>query len=332
LNINNARGVLFEEIVKMLLKKNDYEDFNADGEQVDSKGRVRGRGEWHQIDALGRWSFTIPFVYPIRLLCEAKCLDKPVGLPVVRNFVGVLKDVLENYFVEDHQDINKMMLSKRYTDCGAIFSVSGFTNEAQRYAYAQNIFLVSYENNPIIDEFKKSVEGITQSIELRKINKGELLMWFKEALTGNYQRNLSKYVIDKENLESNLKKLRNSLDNISTSVVGIASGVYPIHLLSRNKIPKDFFIRTDDAYFRVTYYRTELGGHYFEIFPSDMPQTKFYFTIPEVILSKYRDSMKRFKLEFLEWIDVPVKLDHIRRILRFKLDKEWLRDLELRKS
>jgi hypothetical protein len=259
-----------------------------------------------------------------------------VGLPVVRNFVGVLKDVSENYFVEDRQDIDRTMLSKRYTDCGAIFSVSGFTKAAQKYAYAQNVFLVSYENNLVIKEFREIIDVLSSDlvkyVPPKKLSKRRLSRWFKEALTSRHQESLGKYIKDKEGIENSLEKLRSTLNGVNTSAVGVARGIYPIHLLSRDKIPKDLFIRADDAYFRVTYYRTELGGHYFEIFPSDMPQTKFYFTIPEVILSKYRDSMKRFKSEFLEWIDVPVKLDHIRRILRFNLDKEWLRDLGSRES
>ncbi|MDW8034654.1 MAG: restriction endonuclease [Nitrososphaerota archaeon] len=253
MNINQAKGVLFEEIIKMLLEKNDYEECKVDGEQVDNKGRVRGRGGWHQIDALGRWRFTIPFVYPIRLLCEAKCLDEPVGLPVVRNFVGVLKDVSENYFIEDRQDIDRTMLSKRYTDCGAIFSASGFTPEAQKYAYAQNVFLVSYENNPIIEEFRKIIEDIAKTISLKDISKKRLSMWFKEALTNDYQKDLDKYVMDKEKFENSLKRLRYVFHDVQTSVVGVATGVYPIHLLSRDKIPEELFIKTDGADFRVKY-------------------------------------------------------------------------------
>jgi hypothetical protein len=316
-------------IVKKLLEKNEYEECEADNEQINNRGMVRGRGEWHQIDALGRWKYSIPFVYPIRLLCEAKCWNQSVGLPVVRNFVGAIKDISENYFVEDNQDIDKRMLSKRHTDCGAIFSVSGFTNKAQRYAYAQNIFLVSYENNPIIDEFKRSVEDVAQFIRLtRRANKKEFSRWFEDAWTRNYMGNSDRYFTDRGEFENSLKTLRDRFERVSTSVVGIATSVYPIHLLSSHKIPYDLFRQTDEVYFRTTYRRTERGGHYFEIFPSDLPNITFSFTVPEVILSKYRDSMSRFKMDFLEWIDVPVTLGSIRRLLRFKLDKEWLRSVD----
>ena len=65
--------------------------------------------------------------------------------------------------------------------------------------------------------------------------------------------------------------------------------------------------------------------YFFELHPSDLPRLKFYFTIPETTLLKYRDSMRRFKMEFLEWIDVPVTIGRMRRILKLKLDRESLR-------
>lgn len=332
-NINKTfereKGAIFETVVRKLLQKNEYEACKADREQVDDKGRVRGRGEWHQIDALGRWKYTIPFIYPIRLLCEAKCWNSSVGLPVVRNFVGVIKDIAENYFVEDNQDIDKRMFSKRYTDCGAIFSVSGFTKPAQRYAYAQGIFLVSYENNPVINELRKNIEELSSSVMLaRGRNKREFSEWFERIWSTNYPSRDDRYIIERQKFTDNLRKLKSKFSDVRTSVIGIASGVYPLHLLSYQEIPYDLFRESDDISFRTTYRRTERGGHYFETFPSDFPEVRFYFTVPEIVLSKYTDSMRRFKMEFLEWIDIPVTVKAMRRILRFKLDMQWLRSIK----
>lgn len=228
-------------------------------------------------------------MYPIRLLCEAKCWDSPVSLPVIRNFVGAIKDISENYFVEDGQIIDKRMLSKRYTDCGAIFSVSGFTKQAQRYAYAHNVFLVSYENNPIINEFKKDMHKIAESVSLKKrVNKKKLSKWFEDTWNKNYPSYLNGVNITSfDRFKEGLKNLKEIFHSVKTSVVGIVTGIYPIHLLSKHEIPKDLFKDTDEVYFRVRYRPTERGSHYFEIFPSDYPETIFYFTVPEVILSKY---------------------------------------------
>jgi len=324
-----VKGALFEILVKKLLEKNDYEPCQADNEQVDNQGRVRGRGEWHQIDALGRWRYTLPFVYPIRLLCEAKCWDDPVGLPVIRNFVGVIKDISENYFVEDSRDINRRMLSKRYTDCGAVFSVNGFTKPAQRYAYAQGIFLVSYENNPIVGEFIKIIEDMSVLIRLgRQERTREFQKWFERSWRQYSPRIGNRFVTRAREFLDKLERLKERFTGVRTSVVGIASGVYPLHILSYQELPSDLFRESDEVFFRVTYHRIPRGGHYFEIHPSDFPDLRYYFSVPEVILSKYRDSMRQFKKEFLKWIDLPVTIREMRRILRFKLDMEWLRSVE----
>jgi len=328
-SFEHAKGPIFETLVRKLLEKNEYERCKVDNEQVDNRGRVRGRGEWHQIDALGRWKYTVPFVYPIRLLCEAKCWDQPVGLPVIRNFVGVLKDIAENYFVEDNQDIDKRMFSKRHTDCGAIFSINGFTRAAQRYAYAQGIFPISYENNPIVNEFRKGIEEISRFITLRRReSKREFSEWFERTWSAQYPLDASRYVTDRSAFENRLRMLENKVSDVKTSVVGIASGVYPLHLLSYHELPYDSFKETDETIFRTTYRRIERGGHYFEIYSPNLPDARFYFTVPEVILAKYRDSMRRFKMEFLEWIDIPITVMRMRRILRFRLDIDWLRSVD----
>jgi len=51
------------------------------------------------------------------------------------------------------------------------------------------------------------------------------------------------------------------------------------------------------------------------------------FPLSEVILLQYKESMRKFKMEFLEWIDISITVGGMRRILRFKLDIEWLRSI-----
>ena len=285
-----TKGAVFEFVVKKLLEMNDYEKCQPDNEQVDINGRIRGRGEWHQIDAFGRWKYTIPFVYPIRLLCEAKCWTKRVDLPVIRNFVGVVKDISENYFVEDNQDIDKKMLSKRHTDCGAVFSVSGYTERAQRYAYAQNVFLVSYDNNPIINKFKKTIEDIALFSRLASSkDKKDFSKWLEDTLTGyTHNQPPNRFLLDREGFEKSAAVLREEFGRIRTSIVGIATGVYPIHLLSYNEIPKGLFRDRDEVNFRTAPRKTENGGFYFEIFPSNSPHKQhFNFRIKKGYQSIY---------------------------------------------
>src|ERR1035438_7248250 len=103
MQLSAARGAILEELVLYLLKMVGYRVVEAPSEGTrggHSGLEVKGRGAWHQIDALAAFDLTPAFMYPLRLMVEAKCYSSrsPVGIEVVRNSVGVLKDIAENYF------------------------------------------------------------------------------------------------------------------------------------------------------------------------------------------------------------------------------------------
>ena len=100
---------------------------------------VRGRGTSHQIDAIADFSLHAPFSHPQRLLVEAKCFDshQRVGLSIVRGALGTLKDV-EEFWVSVPDGPPK----RRYHYQYSIFSATGYTENAQRYAFAQDIYLI----------------------------------------------------------------------------------------------------------------------------------------------------------------------------------------------
>ncbi|MBT2584216.1 hypothetical protein [Planococcus sp. ISL-109] len=67
-----ARGYIFESIVWKLMEKHGYIDVKI--------ATLRGRGACHQIDSYGVLKIPTPFIYPIRLLSEAKCYSNPIQL------------------------------------------------------------------------------------------------------------------------------------------------------------------------------------------------------------------------------------------------------------
>jgi hypothetical protein len=150
--INQTRGAILEEIVLHLLIIVGYRivSEHEEGVQLGSSGlEVQGRGDWHQIDGLAAWDRSPSFMYPLRLMVEAKCYAKErrIGIGIVRNAVGVLKDISENYFSKLIDD-NEIRMP-RFNYLSAIFSTSQYTENAQRYAVAHQIFLIQYENVPI---------------------------------------------------------------------------------------------------------------------------------------------------------------------------------------
>ena len=128
--ISATRGILLEEIILFLLKTSGYsaiEDPKRDPEVLrlgPSGMEVNGRGGNHQIDAIADFNISAPFSYPQRLLLEAKCYSDTykVGIGIVRNAVGVLKDVSEFWVTRT----NGVPAKSRYHYQYAIFSTSGY--------------------------------------------------------------------------------------------------------------------------------------------------------------------------------------------------------------
>ncbi|MFE9296212.1 hypothetical protein [Streptomyces niveus] len=146
------RGYLLEEVLAWLLRSSGFEVLTANDDKDkepwkvlkdDKNGLlVRGRGAWHQVDTLGQFRYVPPFSLPVRLFVEAKYLTSTrVGLPTVRNGHGVIHDVNEG-------EITTLTASgtgrprTRYRYNYAIFSMSGFSPEAQDYALAHQISLI----------------------------------------------------------------------------------------------------------------------------------------------------------------------------------------------
>jgi hypothetical protein len=146
------RGYILEEVLAWLLRSSGYEVLTArdDGEpapwkvlEVRNHGLVvRGRGAWHQADALGQFRYVPPFSLPIRLFVEAKFTRTKVRLSTVRNGHGVVHDVNENVTttLSTHSGPRRIRTQYRYSY--AIFSTSGFSRDAQEFALAHQISLV----------------------------------------------------------------------------------------------------------------------------------------------------------------------------------------------
>lgn len=164
------KGAILEELVLHLLKVVGYSPLKV-GDEGTKGGHsgleLEGRGEWHQIDAAVLLDHSPAFMYPLRLLVEAKCYaeHRRIGIEVVRNAVGVLKDISENYFnVKSVSSVGSTLdiKTQRFNYQSAIFSTSGYTRGATQYAVAHQIFLIQYERVVLL---KPVVEGLRDLTE-----------------------------------------------------------------------------------------------------------------------------------------------------------------------
>ena len=329
---NRVKGALFEAQVRLLLKRSGYKPIEPDGRLI-REDKIRGRGGWHQIDAFGYYSYGVPCLYPVRIICEAKNYNGKVGLPVIRNFVGAFKDIAENYFVERLGVAADYLLTRRYTDAGVVFSTRGFTLQAQDYAYAQGVFLVSYEDNPVLYPLLELSDSIIDSLRIE--NAARQSFAFKKWVYAKMENPLEPLGEDSlfstERFRLIFADYVGLLRSIRTSYLGTASGVYPIHILSSSEIPWHLFVDSDEIYCRIYYH--EGTENCLEIVPSDAEQFRFYISIPREIVANYRDRVRMLDLkkQFFEYIDIPTQYRGLRRVLTFRLDTEWINQLRRRR-
>lgn len=132
---------MLEEALAWMLRNSGYQLIVTaspmSGLAVNGAGlTVRGRDAEHQADVLGDFAFTPPFSLPIRMFVEAKYYGhaRPVGLNLVRNAWATVADINEFHVADGPHG--------RYRYVYALFSRSGFTDDAQQFALAHQISLV----------------------------------------------------------------------------------------------------------------------------------------------------------------------------------------------
>lgn len=217
---SQVRGYLLEIVLSKLIEINGYDVIKvADGNEIITKANglnLRGRGGFHQFDTLGKFRITPPFVYPLRLFVEAKFYSETkVGIDRVRMGVGILEDVNTNYSTVE-MNAEELAVEK-YQYHYAIFSTSGFTEAAQRFAIAHKIHLIDLSG----DEYRCIIDLIRQIVdELGYIYGGgtdcipkDIFLDFKEFFTNivlEEQNNINEYHLEINLLVEELKREMNN--------------------------------------------------------------------------------------------------------------------------
>jgi hypothetical protein len=300
---NQAAGYIFEKEIFGLLEDSLY--FNVRSENL------RGRGASHQIDAFGTLAIPTAFTYPIRLIAEAKCYTSTIQLHQIRSFVGVIKDISENYIVGDHNNRNT---PDRYLDTGCFFSATPFSKSSQDYAWAQNIFLVSFSGinkmSSIITRIREFISGISED-ELKTLKKDQL-----------------------KTLYESWKNQHNGASVNPSIGIGVIDGIYPIILVGSNgwqnrikkppnsdRISAEKTTRDSDTYGTVFHLNIEtISG----------PEETVDFNLPNIIAGKIVERIKTIERgQKIFDLDLPLlvktEAGTVRRIIHIEVnlpDKE----------
>jgi hypothetical protein len=165
-SFDGLKGYFLEEILAYLIRNTGYRllvDPVQDERELAKRGNglvVQGRGGVHQVDVLGQLIWIPAFTFPIRLFVEAKCRRRKTGLPEIRNAVGVVDDINQNYFPIR---AGSKRLIKRYSYRYALFSTSGFTATAVDYAIAHQVSLIDL-GGPDFDDLRRLLEDLANFI------------------------------------------------------------------------------------------------------------------------------------------------------------------------
>jgi len=157
------RGYVLEEVLAFLIRNSGYRLLvhPSQGDQLEHRANglvVVGRGGLHQVDVLGQFAWIPAFTFPIRLFVEAKFRDRPIGIDAVRNAIGVVNDLNQHYVRPSQSSGPALQLfSYRY----ALFSTSGFTDEASQLALAHQISLIDLAGRDF-DDIRRMVQELAE--------------------------------------------------------------------------------------------------------------------------------------------------------------------------
>ncbi|MBK8943670.1 MAG: hypothetical protein IPM32_00225 [Ignavibacteriae bacterium] len=333
MTLSQIRGALLEELILKLLDNVGYETINSSGDGIRNSHsgiEVCGRGEWHQIDALASLTYTPAFMYPLRLLLEAKCYkhNRSVGIEIPRNALGVLKDIQENYFTYRTGTDSELQV-QRFNYHSAIFSTSNYTLGAQRFSIAHQIFLITYEYVPIMQPISDTLLSL-EEVDFINIENIESIKVLRNDFASIIANQNQYSEIFSESGRSKVDEIKNNFNRINGSYFGMLQGRYPLHLISERSLPANLFAETDEIKCKI--YSYDRSSWYFSpsFINSNSPDYfKLEFNLPKEIVHVLdelndRTEIANIKRERFSFIHISGKIGGIQRMIKLKLDEDWL--------
>lgn len=332
------KGYMWECVILRLLEENDFVELRTVDNIKTRQNRgyfleMRGRGAWHQIDCPCDYRYFIPFINPIRLLGEVKFYVKPIQKNLIREFIGAIKDIQENYFVTDDLSFP----SSRFTELGVFFSANGFQPEAERLAFAHNIKTVSHMNVPILQQIKNTLQEmernyLSASLCVSANNQQQFIELFRQIIADNPGA-LSSFISSfrpSNGFERLANQLRENIRRIRSNFIANTSGGALLHFVSEDIFPDELFAGTDSQLCRVFVETIQIGRIFYLEFTEDTKHRRFYFNPPESLSQAAFFGARELlseKERILRTLHVARRIEGINRSLVLKLDTDWIEDI-----
>ncbi|MBR3646049.1 MAG: restriction endonuclease [Lachnospiraceae bacterium] len=260
---HQAREVLFETRMKKFLEGSGYLTIVEE--------RIYGRSGDHGIRSFAKINIPSAFSYPTRLLCQYKCYAKnKVDISHLRDFGGMIADVQENNFAmkKYSADVAGVNIADRYQYSGCYMSTTAFSQSAQEYAWAHDIFLMSFERIDIVQPMLKDIEEFVAAIDessITNITRNELI----------------------EAYNCHCREMNISFDNIN-GMIGILNGVYPVLLLGSNNWKDSIINEAEESDIgRINIEQVNRSQNQYESkFEVMVKEANLEFSVPNIVFSK----------------------------------------------
>lgn len=321
-------GAVLEEAILSVLVAAGYRSLDTtlgDPTIVDTAPRftVKGRGTSHQIDAIADPCYSLPFSNPARLLIEAKAYsqDRRVGLPVVRNALGTMRDLMEFWTTGPEERGGMQRYHYRY----AVFATSDFTRGAQEFAFAQDIYLLPLRRSaffaPVVDATDAIREHFEDSEEA----------WDGSISLTEYRENVRAALRegDPTSAPEEMRQLVHASSQVRAGVIGMAVRRFPLFL-----VPQDPEVLRHLESRETVRIKRGKEGWLIQRKGEDL----FSFDLPEELFLMYSQEGEvrplaavDMKLGALSRIDVILGTGReVPRLIQLEGDVEWLQEIRAR--
>ncbi|MCC5657158.1 restriction endonuclease [Nostoc sp. XA010] len=323
------RGMLLEEALLYLLRLSGYRTVEkADEDLTLNNGHsgleVFGRGGVHQIDAVADFVIAQPFSNPQRLLLEAKFRSDKTGIEVVRNAVGVLKDVSE-YWVSRKE----IPFKARYHYQYAVFSISDYTSPAQKYAFAHDVYLIPLNSYVFFRPVIQAIETVTVDYFKEKIYKKllkNLRFFVQNKLKYIYTRTPDN-LLKNDFLESAINDFINECHRLNGALLAMIDRQFPVFIVPNHNINVrnlEDFIQVEISWDDQGRYIKQLNSN-LRVFSFDLPKELFNLYAKQGFLSNIE--ALNLKSDYMSEIQALVTSDNQTRVITLQLDQQWLNNL-----
>jgi hypothetical protein len=262
---------------------------------------------------------------------EAKCFapSKKIDLEIVRGVVGVLKDVGEYW-----NPAGGMIQKQRYHYQYALFSATGYTEEAQKYAFAHDIYLIPLAESlffaPVIEAIRSVKPSEAQlransnlNVDMKSLRRvvrrslQEAPVHLRAELEG-FQRTLS-----------GMNQFFAALRRLHFALLAVLGAGFPVFLVPGPEvfvegIREEYLVRISrDTEDRTWYLRDRTSG-----------RVLFSFDLPRELLREYADqgmltaqAALNLKEDTMSNFQALLVENDRFRLIRFRLDQDWLAEV-----